>query len=56
MGKVDWTLLLWVSVSGYAGASLGTMFMHKKLNPATVKKILAFILLAVAVKMIFKVL
>ena len=55
MGKVDWTLLLWVSVAGYAGASLGTMFMHKKLNPATVKKILAFILLAMAVKMILKV-
>lgn len=55
MGKVDWTLLLWASVAGYAGATLGTMFMQKKMNPKAVKKLLAIILLAMAVKMIFKV-
>lgn len=54
MGHVDWRLMLIISVAGIAGAGLGTMFMHKKLNPASVKKILAVILLIMAVKMIFK--
>ncbi len=52
MGKINWPLLFWVSLAGFGGATLGTLFMHKKLNPKTVKKILAFILLAMAVKMI----
>ena len=43
------------STAGVAGATLGTMFMHKKLNPATVKKILAVILLLMAAKLILKV-
>jgi uncharacterized membrane protein YfcA len=55
MGKINWELLFWVSLAGVGGATLGTMFMHKKLNPKTVKKILAIILLAMAVKMILKV-
>ncbi|RLD12990.1 sulfite exporter TauE/SafE family protein [candidate division KSB1 bacterium] len=54
MGHVDWRLMLIISVAGIAGAGLGTMFMHKKLNPGSVKKILAVILLLMAVKMIFK--
>ncbi len=54
MGHVDWRLMLIISVAGIAGAGLGTMFMHKKLNPAHVKKILAVILLLMAVKMFFK--
>jgi len=56
MGKINWPLLFWVSVAGVGGATLGTMFMHKQLNPKTVKKILAIILLAMAVKMILKIL
>ncbi len=56
MGKINWELLFWVSLAGVGGATLGTMFMHKRLNPKTVKKILAVILLAMAVKMILKVL
>jgi uncharacterized membrane protein YfcA len=55
IGKVDWNLLLWVSIAGFFGATLGTIVMQKKLNPKTVKKILALILLAMAVKMILKV-
>jgi len=54
MGHVDWRLMSIISVAGVAGAGLGTIFMHKKLNPASVKKILAVILLLMAVKMIFK--
>lgn len=56
IGSVDWKLIFWTSLAGIAGASLGTMFMQKKLNPKTVKKILAVILLLMAVKMIVKVL
>lgn len=55
MGIVDWKLSFIASVSGVAGATLGTMFMQKKLNPQTVKKILAFILLLMAAKLLFKV-
>ncbi len=51
MGNINWKLLVIASVSGIAGATLGTMFMHKRLNPKTVKKILAFILLLMAVKL-----
>ncbi len=52
MGSVNWTLIAIVSVFGIAGALLGTSFMHKRLNPKAVKKVLAFILLGMAVKMI----
>jgi len=55
MGKINWPLLFWVSMAGFAGATLGTIFMQKKLDSKTVKKILAIILLAMAVKMILKV-
>ena len=51
MGNVDWKLCAIASVAGLAGATLGTVFMHKKLNPKTVKKILAVILLLMVVKM-----
>jgi uncharacterized membrane protein YfcA len=54
MGHVDWRLMSIISVAGVAGAGLGTIFMHKKLNPASVKKILAVILLLMAIKMLFK--
>lgn len=52
MGSVDWKLIAIVSVAGIVGAALGTSFMHKKLNPKAVKKVLAFILLGMAVKLI----
>ena len=51
IGAVDWKISLIAAASGLAGATLGTIFMHKKLNPNTVKKILAFILLLMAVKL-----
>lgn len=56
MGIVDWNLIMIASVSGVAGATLGTMFMHKKLNAQTVKKILAVILLLMAVKLAWHIL
>ena len=56
MGHIDWKLLIIVSVAGYIGASLGTAFMHKRLDAEAVKKILAVILLLMAVKLLFHVL
>ena len=55
MGNIDWKILLIASTAGVAGATLGTIFMQKRLNPQAVKKILAIILLIMAVKLIFKI-
>ncbi len=55
MGHINWHILLLVSVAGYIGAMLGTAFMQKHLDPQSVKKILAVILLLMAVKLIFNV-
>ncbi len=55
MGSVDWPLLAIASLAGIIGATLGTMFMHKKLNPQTVKRILAIILLVIAVKLLWNI-
>ena len=55
MGSVDWRLLAIASTAGIVGATLGTMFMHKKLNPQTVKRILAIILLVMAVKLVWNI-
>jgi len=44
-------LLAITSLAGVAGATIGTMFMQKRLDPKVVKKILAVILLIMAVKM-----
>ena len=54
MGSVDWKILAIASVAGIAGATLGTIVMQKRLSSASVKKILAVILLIMAVKLIFK--
>ncbi len=55
MGNINWRILAIASVAGIIGATLGTIFMQKKLNANTVKKILAIILLLMAVKLIFKI-
>jgi uncharacterized membrane protein YfcA len=51
MGNISWKLLAVTSIAGIAGATLGTIFMQKKLHSSTVKKILAIILLIMAVKL-----
>lgn len=56
LGTVDWRLLTIASLAGILGATLGTFVMQKKLNPNIVKKILAIILLLMAVKMGLKLL
>ena len=55
MGRIDWDILLIVSVAGVVGATLGTALMHKKLKPQTVKKILAVILLFMAAKLLINI-
>lgn len=55
IGSVNWEILIIASLAGIIGATLGTMFMHKKLNANTVKKILAIILLVMAIKLIFNI-
>ncbi len=55
IGNIDWKITLIASVGGIIGAMLGTIFMQKKLNSQTVKKILAVILLVMAAKLIFKI-
>jgi uncharacterized membrane protein YfcA len=54
MGSINWRLLAITAIAGLAGATLGTMFMQKRLNPKVVKKILAVILLLMAAKMMFQ--
>ncbi len=51
IGAVNWRLLIITSLAGVAGATIGNIFMQKRLNPKVVKKILAVILLIMAVKM-----
>ena len=55
IGSINWRILIIASVAGIIGATIGTIFMQKKLKPQSVKKILAFILLGMAVKLIFKI-
>ncbi len=54
MGGINWRILSIASFAGIIGAITGTIFMQKKLDANTVKKILAIILLVMAVKLIFK--
>jgi uncharacterized membrane protein YfcA len=56
MGSIDWKLLAIASVAGMGGATLGTIFMQKKLNAQAVKRILAIILLLMALKLIWNIL
>ncbi len=55
MGQVDWRLLLTVSTAGIIGATLGTAFMHRRLNSEAVKRILAVMLLLMAGKLFLSV-
>jgi len=51
IGSVDWKLIAITAIAGILGATIGTSIMQKKLNPKTVKKILAIILIIIAIKM-----
>jgi len=55
MGSVDFRLLFYVSIAAFLGGYLGTNFMQNKLKPDIVKKILAIILIILAIKLGFKI-
>ncbi len=52
MGAVNWHIISIAATAGIFGSTTGTIFMQNKLNPRTVKKILAIILLIMATKLI----
>jgi hypothetical protein len=54
MGHFNPALALPVGIAAYLGGWLGTRFMHTRLSPSTVKKILGVLVLLIAVKMVFK--
>lgn len=54
MGSVSWSLLVFAGLSAWAGGYLGTIVMHKKMRPGTVKKFLGVVLMLLALKLIFK--
>lgn len=50
-GGVPWRLLAFSAVGSVAGALMGSWLMHRKLNAAQVKKVIAIVLYAIAAKM-----
>jgi uncharacterized membrane protein YfcA len=54
MGSVSWRILAFAGLSAWAGGYLGTIVMHKKMRPGTVKKFLGVVLMLLALKLIFK--
>ena len=53
---MDWVLLGVVTVAAIIGGYLGDFIMHYKLTPAQVKKLIAVILILLAIKMLIKLL
>ena len=53
MGTTDWTMLLPAGLAAWAGGHAGTHFMHLKMEPDTVKRLLGGLLVLLAIKMIF---
>jgi len=51
---MDWVLLGIVTVAAIIGGYLGDRIMHYRLTPSQVKKLIAVVLLLLAVKMIYK--
>ena len=52
--KMDWILLSIVTVAAIIGGYLGDRIMHYRLTPSQVKKLIAVVLLLLAIKMIYK--
>ena len=52
--KIDWPLLGVVTVAAILGGYLGERIMHNNLKASHVKKLIAFLLLLLAAKMIWK--
>jgi hypothetical protein len=50
---IDWTLLLFISLSAIVGGYIGNYMMHFKLKQEHIKKLMATILYALAFKLLF---
>jgi len=51
--ELDWVLLLCVALSAIAGGYIGNYMMHFKLKQSHIKKLMAFILYALAIKLLY---
>lgn len=52
MGSVPWGLLFFAGCAAWIGGYLGTIVMHQKMHPGTVKKFLGVAILLLAVRLI----
>ena len=55
MGTVPWSLLFYAGTAAWAGGWLGTVFMQKRLDSGTVRKILGTTLLLLGFKLILNI-
>ena len=53
MGSVPWDILIFAGIAAWIGGYLGTIVMHQKMHPATVKKFLGSVILLLALRLIF---
>ncbi|NDV25070.1 sulfite exporter TauE/SafE family protein [Desulfovibrio sp. JC010] len=53
MSGIDWRMAVGCGVAALVGGLMGTRFMHQRLSQTAVRKFLALILIAMAVKIIF---
>jgi uncharacterized membrane protein YfcA len=53
MGSVPWNILIFAGISAWAGGYLGTIVMHQKMRPGTVKKFLGAAILLLAFRLFF---
>ena len=52
MGSVPWNLLIYAGVAAWIGGYLGTIVMHKKMQPKTVKKFLGVMIILLGIRLI----
>ena len=50
---IDWTLLIFISLSAIVGGYIGNYMMHFKLKQEHIKKLMALLLYALALKLLF---
>lgn len=55
MGSVPWDLLIFAGAAAWVGGYMGTVVMHKKMQPGTVKKFLGFVILILACRLAFSI-
>ncbi|MCX5811123.1 MAG: sulfite exporter TauE/SafE family protein [Proteobacteria bacterium] len=56
LGNINWNLLAFSAVGSIAGALVGSWLMHRKLEAKHVKRIIGFVLYAIAAKMLWSLL